>query len=206
MREHQCHRRNRATHWKPPSAPAWIPLTTARLLFLPPILLGFIMLFDSWDSIAIAYLMPTLGAEWHLSLVAKGSLISSGYAGQLVGAITLGALAERFGRIRVFHGAVFLMSVLALACAVSPDYSVLFGLRFLEGITIGGALPIAITYINELAPNRIRGRYFGAFQFFALSGYAVASLASTYVIPHLGWRWMFGLGGRCRLCCCPWWR
>lgn len=169
-------------------------LRSVRLRFVPPILLGFIMLFDSWDSVAISYVMPSLTAEWQLKPVSMGALISSGYAGQFVGAMLLGMLAERFGRMPVFLVAMTLMSLLAIGCAISPDYWTLIVLRFVQGVMIGGALPVAITYINELAPTSIRGRYFGTFQFICMAGYAAAAQSSAIVIPHLGWRWLFGLG------------
>ncbi len=86
------------------------------------------------------------------------------------------------------------MCALALGCALAHDYTTLLVLRFLQGVMIGGAMPIAITYVNELAPAKIRGRYFGIFQTLAISGFALAALSSAFVIPHLGWRWMFGLG------------
>lgn len=169
-------------------------LRTVRARFVAPLLLGFIMLFDSWDSVAIAYVMPSLVAEWGLKPVAMGSLMSAGYAGQFVGAILLGILAERHGRMPVFLVSMVIMSLLAIGCAIAPDYNALFALRFVQGIMIGGALPVSITYINELAPTRIRGRYFATFQFICMSGYAAASQSSAFVIPHLGWRWLFGLG------------
>lgn len=169
-------------------------LRSVRLRFIAPLLLGFIMLFDSWDSVAISYVMTTLGKEWQLAPVAIGWLLSAGYFGQFIGAIALGTLAERFGRMPVFLIAMAIMCVLALGCAVAPDYTSLIALRFVQGILIGGALPVSITYINEIAPTKIRGRYFATFQFICMSGYAVTSISSTYVIPNLGWRWLFGLG------------
>jgi putative MFS transporter len=120
-------------------------LKTARLLFLPPILLGLIMLFDSWDSVAISYVMPSLTAEWGLKPVSMGALMSAGYAGQFVGAMLLGIFAERWGRMPVFLVAMTLMSLLAVGCAIAPDYWTLMVLRFVQGAMIGGALPVAIT-------------------------------------------------------------
>lgn len=169
-------------------------MRSIRLIFVAPVLLGFVMLFDSWDAAAIAYVLPALVKEWHMTPVAMGSLISAGYAGQFIGAVSLGAFAERFGRMPVFLVAMVIMCVLAIGCAFSPNYQTLFALRLIQGITIGGALPVSITYINELAPTRIRGRYFATFQFICMAGYAAASVSSTVVIPHLGWRWLFGLG------------
>jgi putative MFS transporter len=169
-------------------------LRSARLRFVPPLLLGLIMAFDSWDSIAIAYVMPSLVELWGLNPIAMGSLMSAGYAGQFVGAVLLGILAERFGRMPIFLWGMLLMSVLAIACAITPNYHTLFATRFVQGIMIGGALPVSITYINELAPTKIRGFYFGVFQLLSMSGYAMASQSSRWIIPELGWRWLFGLG------------
>lgn len=169
-------------------------LKTFRARLWAPVLLGIIMLFDSWDSIAIAYVMPSLVAEWNIGPGIAGSLISAGYVGQFLGAMLLGGLAERFGRMPVFVGSVIVMGVLALGCAWSPNYQVLLVVRFVQGLAIGGALPVSITYVNELAPTATRGRYFAIFQWLCMSGYAVASLSSTVIIPELGWRWLFGLG------------
>jgi putative MFS transporter len=67
-------------------------------------------------------------------------------------------------------------------------------LRFVQGIAIGGALPVSVTYINELAPTKIRGRYFALYQVLCMSGYACAAVSSTWIVPHLGWRWLMGFG------------
>lgn len=169
-------------------------LRTFRFRWWAPVLLGIIMLFDSWDASTIGYVAPVLAKEWHLSPIAMGSLMSAGYAGQLVGAILLGGVAERYGRMRVFLFAIITMCLFGIICAFSPSYETLLPARFLQGIAIGGALPVSITYINELAPTSTRGRYFGTFQFLCMAGYSAASVSSTMVIPTLGWRWMFGLG------------
>jgi putative MFS transporter len=169
-------------------------LKTFRHNWWAPMLLGAIMLFDSWDSIAMAYAMPTLSSEWKLDPFVMGLLISGGFAGQFIGAVTLGGVAERFGRIPVFVFASIGMCVLAIACALAQNYATLLVLRALQGLMIGGALPVAVSYINELAPTKTRGRYFGLFQTLAISGYAIASISSPLVITYLGWRWMLGIG------------
>ncbi|WP_066796624.1 MFS transporter [Sphingomonas soli] len=169
-------------------------LKTFRHNWWAPILLGVITLFNSWDSIAMAYVMPTLSIEWQLNPLVMGILISACYAGQFLGAVTLGGIAERLGRLPVYTCAAVGMTFLAVACAFAQDYVTLLIFRLIQGIMIGGALPVAVSYINEIAPTRTRGRYFGIFQTLALSGYGVASISSPFVIGYLGWRWMLGLG------------
>jgi putative MFS transporter len=169
-------------------------LRSFRASWWAPILLGLIMLFDSWDAIAIAYVMPSIAKEWALGPTAMGALISSGYVGQFFGAILLSALAERVGRMPVFLATVAAMGLLAIASAAAPDYPTMMVLRVVQGLAIGGALPVAVTYINELAPSATRGRYFSIFQFLYLGGYALASVASTVIVPYFGWRWLLGVG------------
>lgn len=159
-----------------------------------PALLGVVTFFDSWDSIAIAFVVVSLSTEWNLGSAEIGLLISAGFAGQFFGAIGSGALAEAFGRMRVFIWCGILMSVLAGASAFASGWTMLLILRFIQGIGVGGAMPACITYLSEIAPDRTRGRYISLFQFVTTSGYALAGVASVWIVPNFGWRWMFGLG------------
>ncbi|HWW64974.1 MAG TPA: MFS transporter [Sphingomonadaceae bacterium] len=159
-----------------------------------PYLLGLLMLCDSWDSVVIAYTLPVLVSEWHLSALQGGWLISAGYGGQFIGAIVFGSLAERYGRLPVFKLLVLVMSLLALGCAAARNYEQLIILRAAQGLAIGGALPISICYINEIAPTATRGRFFGTFQFLMTIGFGLAALSSAWLIPAFGWRIMFALG------------
>jgi putative MFS transporter len=159
-----------------------------------PWLIGFLMLFDSWDSVVIAYTLPVLISEWKLQPFQSGLLISAGYGAQFLGAIVFGSLAERYGRLPIMKMLVLVMSVLALACAMAGDYNQLIVLRALQGLAIGGALPVSICYINEIAPTPTRGRFFGTFQFLMTSGFGLAGLLGAWLIPVYGWRIMFANG------------
>ncbi len=184
---------------EPVGAPSWVSATLNGdggwgLRRWAPYLLGLMMLFDSWDSIAIAFTLPSIAGEWRLNPVMSGALISAGYGGQLLGAIVFGAMAERLGRLPVLRPLVAVMALLAIASGFVRSYDQLIALRLIQGLAIGGALPVANCYINEIAPAATRGRFFGTFQFLMLSGFGLASLASAYVVPAYGWRAMFVLG------------
>ena len=159
-----------------------------------PWLLGLLMLFDSWDSVVIAFTLTVIRGEWGLSPVQASLLVSAGYAGQLVGAIAFGSLAERHGRLPIIKLLVLAMSVLGIACAMAGSSTQLLVFRAAQGMAIGGALPVAISYINEIAPTATRGRFFGTFQFLMTSGFGLASLVSLWLVPMYGWRIMFALG------------
>ncbi len=53
-------------------------LKTFRHRWWAPVLLGVIMLFDSWDAATIAFAMPTMSSEWSLNPLLMGFIMSRG--------------------------------------------------------------------------------------------------------------------------------
>ena len=169
-------------------------LSSRKVRFWAPFVLGLVMMGDSWDVGIIGYVMPSLRQEWGLTPLQIGAIISAGFAGQLVGALLFGPLAEKFGRMRVLNIAILVMSVLSIGCAMARNPDLFTVLRFAQGVGFGGAVPVCVSYINELAPTATRGRYFSLFQFLMVSGFALCGFVGAVVIPEYGWRAMFLIG------------
>jgi len=150
--------------------------------------------FDAFDSIAIAYVLPPLIGLWHLNPQQIGSLIGIGFAGQLVGAIGFGWLAERWGRRLSMLMTLIIFSLGALACAAATSYDSLWSLRFVQGIGLGGEIPLMAAYLNEFARAENRGRFSLSVQVLFSIGLLFVAVVSVYVVPHWGWRWMFVIG------------
>ena len=91
--------------------------------------------------------------------------------------------------------AVGILAVLSIVCAFANSYAVLLVVRFVQGIGLGGEVPIAATYINEACPARIRGRLVFMLQFTFAAGGLATSLIGSWVIPRYGWETMFYVGG-----------
>jgi putative MFS transporter len=92
-------------------------LPMSRSLILMRVIVGFATLFDGFETLAIAFVMPVLIQEWHLSPAEVGGIISIGYIGQLIGALLFGWLAERWGRLNCL---IITVSIFALP---SPRFS-----------------------------------------------------------------------------------
>jgi len=86
------------------------------------VLVGTATFFDSVDALAIAYVLPVLTELWHLSPQRVGFLISVGYAGQLVGALVSGWMAERVGRLATMIYTVLIYGVASFFCMASWNY------------------------------------------------------------------------------------
>ena len=150
--------------------------------------------FDGFDALAIAYVLPALIPLWHLTFPQIGTLISAGYVGQLIGSIFFGWLAERIGRLPCFRYTLILYTVMSVVCAFAWDYNSLLGMRAIQGLGLGGEIPILASYIGEFAKASHRGRYGLGFQLWFSISFIFVSGISFFVVPNWGWQAMFLIG------------
>lgn len=154
--------------------------------------------FDAFDSITIAYVLPSLLAVWHLpppqipQMI--GSLIAVGFAGQLIGAIGFGWIGERWGRLNAMIVTLLIFTLGGLACAFTTTYDQMWWLRFIQGIGLGGEVPLMAAYVNEFAKADGRGRFSLSAQVLFSIGLPICALVGVYVVPNWGWQWMFVIG------------
>ena len=83
---------------------------------------------------------------------------------------------------------------MSLVCALAWDYNSLLVFRVLQGIGLGGEVPIAAVYISELTRARHRGRFVLLYELVFPIGLVAASLLGLWVVPNFGWQWMFYIG------------
>ena len=159
------------------------------------LIVGSVNFSDAFDALTIAYVLPALIPLWHMTPSEIGLLISVGYAGQVIGGIASGWLAERYGRVPLMVGNIVLFSLMSFTCVLAQNYPTLLTLRFLQGIGLGGEVPIANTYINEFAKSDERGRFVLLQQCMFPVGLTTVALVGTFIVPMLGWQWMFVFGG-----------
>jgi MFS transporter, putative metabolite:H+ symporter len=159
------------------------------------IIMGSATFFDAFSALSLAFALPVLVKAWHISPQQSGYLISSAYLGQLIGALLFSWMAERFGRVRSATIAVAIIAVMGLACAAARDYSTLFTCRFIQGIGIGGEMPVAAAYISELSRARGRGRFFLLYEMIFPIGLMAAGQAGAWLVPAWGWQAIFLVGG-----------
>jgi len=157
--------------------------------------MGSATFFDAFDVLAIAYVLPALIGVWRLTPRSIGLLISSSFAGQIVGALFFGWLAERIGRLRCAKLTIALYSLMSLACAAAWNLPSLLAFRAVQGIGLGGEVPVAAAYINEISRAEGRGRFFLIYQLIFPIGLVGASLLGFWLVPSFGWHAMFLIGG-----------
>ena len=154
-----------------------------------------VLFTDGFDTQAIGYVAPALAREWQLGRGALGSVFSAGLFGLLLGTLLFSPVADRIGRKWIVVGSTVAFGVLTLATTLAHDVGTLAALRFLTGLGLGGAMPNAVALTAEISPHRRRATMVMAmFCGFSL-GAAVGGLIAAAMIPALGWRSVFVLGG-----------
>jgi putative MFS transporter len=159
------------------------------------LVMGSATFFDAFNALSLAFALPTLIRLWHISPKQSGLLISASYVGQLAGALVFSALAEIVGRIRGTTAAIAIMSIMSFGCAMAGNFPALLACRLVQGIGVGGEMPVAATYINELSRAHGRGRFFLLYEMIFPVGLMATGQIGAWLVPAYGWNAIFLLGG-----------
>jgi AAHS family 4-hydroxybenzoate transporter-like MFS transporter len=159
-------------------------------------MMGLLTLFDGYDTFNPAYVIHYVAGPWGLKPGQAGLLISSGLVGFLLGAAIHGVAADRFGRRGTLLAGLWVTSVFTLLTAwLANSFLTFCALRLLTGLGLGVLLPLATTYINELAPRRVANTFalWGVALGWAAGG-TLAGLVGVFATPLWGWQSLYWIG------------
>jgi MFS family permease len=160
------------------------------------VMMASLTLFDGYDTFNPAYVIHFVAGPWGLKAGQAGLLVSSGLVGFLIGAAVHGMVADRVGRRITLLAGLWITSIFTLATPLfGHSFASFCALRVLTGIGLGVLLPLATTYINELAPRRIVNTFslWGVAFGWALGGTA-AGLVGVFLTPTFGWEVLYWIG------------
>jgi MFS family permease len=153
---------------------------------------------DGFDQQLYSYVVPTVIAVWGMSTGAAGTIGTVTVVTSSFGGWFAGALADRFGRVRVLQIAILWYSVFTFLCAFAQNFEQLFILRGLHGLGFGGEWATGAVLMGEVIRDKYRGRGVGVVQTGAAVGPGLAALvyAGLYaVLPEaIAWRALFAVG------------
>lgn len=153
------------------------------------------VVLDGFDLVVLGALIPVMtGGEVPWMTTAQATAISTfSLVGMTLGALSIGAATDIFGRRKSLIWAVAAFSVLTLACGLSQTPLQLGVFRFLAGFGLGGCLPTAIAMVTEFSKGRA-----GKASTTVMTGYHVGAVATAVLalvlLGPFGWRGMFIAG------------
>jgi MFS transporter, AAHS family, 4-hydroxybenzoate transporter len=160
-----------------------------------------ITFFDGLDTNLISFAAPYFGAQYHLSRLQLGNIFSMGLFGTMVGGFALGYFGDRIGRRQAVIFATALFGILTMCFAMANSYWSLLSLRFIDGLPLGGMLPLAWALNIEYAPKRYRATIVTVIMMGYSLGTALGGPIAIWLIPRFGWKSVFIVGGALSLAC-----
>lgn len=145
-----------------------------------------------------------------MSLIITFATFAIGYLVRPLGGIVFGHFGDRIGRKATFTISIFMMALATLAIGITPPFTmigiaapiIIVTLRIIQGLSIGGEIPGAITYVSESLADK-KGLACGIIFCALLLGIALGSITQATItdlfnetqMQSFGFRIPFILGG-----------
>lgn len=170
---------------------AGLPRRRWRVAFL----LGFGVLVNYFDRINLSVAQQALHAEFGISVVTFGYLLSAYSWTYAAAQVPSGVLLDRFGVKTVGRMSTLIWSAACFAAALATGVWTFFAARLALGIGEAPTFPANAKAIGYWFPKRERSfatsLFDGAAKFASAIGIPVVGI----VLLRFGWRWSFGVTG-----------
>jgi MFS transporter, putative metabolite:H+ symporter len=152
--------------------------------------------FAFFDIVTISFALPVIATQFHASKGAVSLSVTSSLIGYIIGALGDSVVADKYGRRLSMIVSVSLFSVGTILAALSWNVTTLVIFRFISGLGIGAEIASVTTYLGEISPAPLRGRYTSWATTCAYAGFAVVPFVARFLVPTYanGWRILFGIG------------
>ena len=152
-------------------------------------LLAYVFFFELGDLNSFAYAAPALRQQWHLSIDTIATITSASFVGMFVGAMSAGTLSDHIGRKQALVATTLWYSSMSLLNAWAWSVPSLFAARLLTGVGLSGMTVVAMTYIGEIFPSRVRGAFQARILMFGLIGIPATAYVARLTVPQADWGW-----------------
>jgi len=175
--------------------PWWREVTRDQWRAFFAVFLGWIV--DSFDFNVLAFILIDIQQHFTVDRMLAGALGTVTLMMRLIGGTIAGAAADRWGRKLPLMVSVLWFSVFAFLSGFAPSYAILFGLRALFGLGMGGEWAAGMPLVLEHWPTKLRGLASGLMLGGWYWGYLLSAAVFQFVYPmfdngsDLAWRAMF---------------
>ena len=180
---------------RPTEAASLRDVTPAQWRAFWAVMLGWIV--DSFDFNILAFIVIDIRGSFGVDNALAGLLGTVTLMMRLVGGTIAGTMADKYGRKLPLTLSIIWFSIFAALCGFSTSYAMLFGLRALFGLGMGGEWAAGMPLVLEHWPSRLRGFVSGLLLGGWYWGYLLAAAVFQFVYPlfkntpDLAWRTMF---------------
>ena len=149
---------------------------------------------DALDFFLLAFVLTPVANDFGRTIPEVAFAITLTLLMRPLGAFVFGILGDKFGRRIPLMADIIFYSLMELATAFAPNFTVFLILRALYGIGMGGEWGLGASLAMESLPTKARGLFSGILQQGYAFGYLLAALVYWLVYPIFGWRGLFVAG------------
>ena len=156
--------------------------------------------FEVYDVFILSLTIPAFLHDFDMTKHEAGLLATGAAIAQILGGILGGRLADRFGRVNVLVGSIFVYAVFTGITAVSPALWLIVVTRILAGFGMGAQWTSGAALVAETWPPEHRGKG-GALMQAGLPVGSLLAVGISYVVTAFtgtledgGWRWLYAIG------------
>jgi EmrB/QacA subfamily drug resistance transporter len=167
--------------WKESTMRKWWPLVA--------ICAGACMLLVDVTIVNVA--LPDMARQLHTTFSDLQWVIDL-YAlvlGALV--LTVGSVADRFGRRKLYISGLVLFAAASLACGLAPNVALLIAARGVQGLGAAAMFATTMALISNTYTGRERGMAFGIWGAVNGAASAIGPIIGGLLTANFGWRWIF---------------
>jgi MFS family permease len=153
---------------------------------------------DSFDVNLYSLVIPTLLVTLNFKMAEAGILATVALLLSAVGGRITGALADRYGRVKVLQVTIIWFAFFTFLAGFCNTFGQFFVVRALQGLGFGGEWAAGAVLIGEVVQAKYRGRAVGVVQSGSDVGWGAATLvfaiAFSLLPQDIAWRVLFWTG------------
>lgn len=170
-----------------------LPLSSFQIWAV--LMIAATVILDGLDNQMLGLAAPSLLAEWNIDRSELGFVFALGFVGMAIGTLASGSIGDRFGRRIALLIGVAVFGVATVLTGFSETVWHIALLKTIAGIGLGGVPGTASAMIAEFTPTRWRSVAVTFGVVCVSIGGILGGVAAAAILPILGWRWLFYLGG-----------
>jgi len=144
------------------------------------------------DIAVVNTAMAHIGGDLHASLDSLKWVVDAYTLALATTVLTIGSLADRFGRRNVFAAGLVVFTVASLVCALADSIAMLNAARVVQGIGASGLFASSLALlVNAYPETRERNGAMAIYGATIGASFAVGPLVGGALTSGLSWRWIF---------------
>ena len=143
------------------------------------------------DSTVANVSLPHIAGDLGVSPTRATWVITSYAVANAVSVLISGWLAQRFGQVRVFVGAVLLFTLASWLCGMAASFEMLLAFRVMQGAVSGLMVPLSQTLLMSSYPREKQGVALAIWGMTVVVAPVLGPILGGWITDNIGWPWIF---------------